>query len=368
MDVIDTIFDYPEFNGHKKVLFVHDQKSGLKAIIAIKSLVYNPVLKRETSLGGVLCDTFGGTDDSLAEQDPVRIALRRSDAMDYKRALAHIPFGGAKAIVLAERLTPKLLRAFANVLHELDGEYIAAEDRNTGIADMVDLRKQGVRWVSGYAHALGGSGDPSPMTARGNYQVGRLCLERFFGSDDPAGRKFVLQGAGKVGLPLAQTYHDTRGEITFSEVNPRRVAEVLELYPSWTHVKDPDAIYDQEGDMFIPCAGGGTLNKETIPRLRCPIVCGPANNQFATLEDADLAYKLGIRVAVDYVANAGGLISVADEWEVGGYNQYRVLTKIKGIAERHAEIFKQGDKKNISPDRVARQMAEKIFEKERKNG
>ena len=332
--------------GHERVLFCSNPAVGLRAIIAVHSTMLGP------GLGGVRMWPFHDLEEAL------RDVLRLSRGMTYKAAAAGLALGGGKAVILGDPKTDKseaLLRCFGRYVDELGGLYITAEDVGTGMDDM-EVVYQETRWVTGVSPAHGGGGDPSPVTAFGVVQGIEAALEKVFGDATLRGRSVAVQGLGNVGRHLAEAL-GRKGAKVFGCDLDRATAERVaaehgvELVPT-------DDIYDVDCDVFAPCALGGVLNAETIPRLRCRVVAGSANNQ---LEDevihAGLLQRRSILYAPDFVVNAGGLINVYNELN-GPYNRQRALRMARGIRHNLTRVFEIAEQRSVSTQAAAGHLAE----------
>ncbi len=288
-------------HGHEQVVLCRNPEVGLKAIIAIHDTTLGP------SLGG--CRFY----DYASDADAMRDVLRLSRGMTYKAAVAGLDLGGGKSVIIGDRSLKSegLFRAFGRHIESLGGRYITAEDMNTNVEDMNDIARE-TRHVMGRGAHLGGSGDPSPVTAWGVFHGIRACLDVAYGSSDVSGRKVAIQGVGNVGYHLARHLHEHGARIIVSDINNRHVRRAVEEFGA--QVVEGEDIFEVECDVFAPCAIGGIVNRHTIPMLRCPIVAGGANN---ILEDEEVdAERLGTRDILygpDYVVNAGGLMSVYSE-------------------------------------------------------
>jgi leucine dehydrogenase len=293
------VFEAIGTESHEEVLFGVDHESGLRTIIAIHS----------TSLGPALGGTRFFPYDS--EAAALRDVLRLSKGMTLKSAAAGLDLGGGKAVIIGDPAalrSEKLIRAYGRVVDSLGGRYVTAADVGTTTDDMVLIAKE-TPWVSGLPFSQGGSGDPSPATARGVMASFRAIGERLWGSTDLAGRRVAIQGVGKVGMDLVRRLTEVGAETVVTDANAASVAHAVETYGSMG--VSVDEIYDVECDIFSPCALGATLNEETIPRLRCVAVAGCANNQLAVDSDIERIVERGILYAPDFVVNAGGVINIA---------------------------------------------------------
>ena len=338
------VFDAIGLDTHEEVVFGHDPVSGLRSIIAIHS----------TSLGPALGGTrfFAYPDEQSALVD----VLRLSKGMSYKSAAAGLDLGGGKAVIIgdpAEIKSERLLRAYGDVVDTLGGRYITAEDVGTTTADMATIRRQ-TRWVAGLPLEDGGSGDPSPATARGVVAAMQAVADRLWGSPDLSGRTVAVQGVGKVGSDLVGRLAAFGVDIVAADVNQ----EALDAVAMDHRVKvvELDDIYDVECDIFAPCAMGGSLNAATILRLNCAAVVGSANNQLAEESDADRLLGRGIIYAPDFVVNAGGIIDIASSFD--GYRPDAAAAAVDGIGTSVATVLAEAERRGINPHRAAEEVAE----------
>ena len=329
---------------YEQVVFCHDRPSGLRAIIAIHSTALGP------ALGGTRFWRFDSEEAALTD------VLRLSKAMSYKNAAAGLDLGGGKAVILAEQTGPKsedLLRAYGRFIDTLGGRYITAEDVGTTGDDM-DMIHRETRWVTGISPAYGGSGDPSPATAYGVMQGLRAVALELWGDPSLSGRRFAVQGVGKVGHALVGHLRDAGAEVVVSDVNPDHVDRVVGEFE--VGAVDPDRIHAVPCDIFVPCALGGVLNDRTIPDLQCAAVAGAANNQLLRPSDADALAARGILFTPDFIINAGGVINVADE--LNGYDERRARLRIEGIFHNVHRVLETAKKEGLTPALAANRVAE----------
>jgi leucine dehydrogenase len=246
--------------------------------------------------------------------------------------------------------------AYARFVDRLGGRYLTAEDVGTTQADM-DLLRSVTPHVTGTSEALGGSGDPSPATAWGVYHALRAVAERLWDDNALDGRHVAIAGIGKVGSALARHLTDAGCRLTLADVRGD-VATALarELGAS---VVDPDAIQQIECDVLSPCALGATINERSIPELRCAAICGCANNQLATGADGERLAAAGVLYAPDYVANAGGVINIADELRDDGYDHERAWRRVETIHDTLLRVFAAADDEGITPADAADRIAER---------
>jgi leucine dehydrogenase len=356
-------FDHVEYmsqHGHEEVATWLDRETGLRAIIAIHDTTLGP------GLGGTRLRRYDSSAEAMLD------VLRLSEGMTYKAAVAGLPLGGAKAVILAdgkEESDPALrsarFRAFGRFVESLGGSYITAEDVGTAPHDMTDIRTE-TRHVVGIPRGAGGSGDPSPSTAYGVVCGMRALVEEGLGRSSLDGVRVAVQGLGHVGMSLAeQLLRDHGATVLAADVRPAIVEEARRRFASEKRFSlvAADEIHLQECDVFSPCAFGAGINPVTIPQLRCRIVAGAANNQLADEDrDAALLRERGILYAVDYVINAGGLIHVMSELEAkDGWSEEdaaRAKAQASLIYDTLKRMLTIAREDGVSPHAAARQMAD----------
>lgn len=339
------MFEQIESMGHERVLVCSNPDVGLKAIIAVHSTVLGP------GLGGCRMWTYESDEEALTD------VLRLSRGMTYKAAAAGLNLGGGKAVIIGDAKTDKseaLFRAFGRYVDSLGGLYITAEDVGTDMEDM-ELILTETPWVTGVSPAHGGSGDPSPVTAYGTLQGIKATLKWQFDEPDVSSRSVAIQGLGSVGRHLAQYLLERGAKVFGSDIDPEAVAEAEEL---GVEIVPNDDIFDADCDVFAPCALGAVLNDDTIPRLRCRIVAGAANNQLdEENRHGEMLQEKGILYAPDFVINAGGLINVYNEL-MGDYSQERALRMTRGIYLNLTRVFEIAKKDGITTADAADRVAE----------
>jgi len=339
------IFDLMSRRDHEEVVFCTDESVGLKAIIAIHDTTLGP------ALGG--CRMWEYASEEAALED----ALRLSRGMTYKAAIAGLNLGGGKAVILGnpkEIKSEALFRSFGRFVDGLGGRYITAEDVGTSVDDMEWVRVE-TNYVTGIAEVVGGSGDPSPVTAMGAFHGIKACASYRWGSDDLEGKRVAIQGLGHVGYHLAKDLHAAGAELIVTDIDDARMQKVVEEFNA-TPIDCKD-IYSAEADIFSPCALGGVVNDESLDNFQFEIIAGAANNQLEQEEKHGQALKArNILYAPDYVINAGGLINVANEIE--GYNRERALKQARGIYEVLLEVFSIADEQNIPTYAASNHLAE----------
>ena len=340
MGVFDSVAD----EGHEQVLYGYDKVSGLKTIIAIHSTALGP------ALGGTRFFPY------QSEEEAIQDVLRLSKGMTYKAAAAGLDLGGGKAVIIGnprEDKSERLFRAYGRIVDSLQGRYITAEDVGTTTIDMDTVRSE-TRWALGNSVALGGSGDPSPVTARGLYAASRAVAHKLWGDPDITGRRFAVQGVGKVGSAFVQLLVEARAEVIVSDAYEPAVQAAVENFG--VKPVEQDEIHRVDCDFFSPCALGAGLNQTTIPELNCQAIVGSANNQLATDEDASRIAACGILYAPDFVVNAGGLINVYDE--LHGYSKTRALHRVDAIYDATLRILDTAEEHDMNPNEAAVKVAD----------
>jgi leucine dehydrogenase len=343
-----SLFSNPSYDNHERVLFGHDAETGLKAIIAIHNTALGP------AVGG--CRMWPYENDAAALDD----ALRLARGMTYKSALAGLPFGGGKAVIIGDSRTqksPALMRAMGRLVNELGGRYLVAEDVGTTVADM-DIIATETKHVTGTSKS---GGNPSPYTAHGVYQGIRAAVEyKLRRNDGLDGIEVAIQGLGSVGYDLARRLHGAGARLHVADINADARDRAADEFGATT--VDTHDIHAIDVDVFAPCALGGAINDRTIGDIHAQIVAGSANNQLAEgRHGAELAAR-GILYAPDYVTNAGGIIELAYNPDFGRvHDEKAILSHIDGLYDTLMEIFARADKAKAATNEIANQMAEERF-------
>jgi leucine dehydrogenase len=340
--VLTSLFGLPDEAPHERVLFVSDPASGLKAILAVHDTARGP------GFGG--CRFWTYADEASALHD----ALRLSQGMSLKNAMADLPFGGGKAVILkpagwradaAQR--EALFSAFGRAVQSLGGRYITAEDVGTTTADMRVVQRE-TTFVSGIPREGAFGGDPSPKTAWGVFVALQAGVKRALGRDTLQGVRVGIQGLGAVGMALARFLHEAGATLVVADVDAARVQAAQERLGA--QAMPVERILAAEVDVLAPCALGAVLNADTIPTLRARIVCGAANNQLATPADGDALHARGVLYLPDYLVNAGGIISVAREYRGEG-DEASVMAEVGRIGERVVELLDRAAASGRTPAR-----------------
>ncbi|MEW4448292.1 Glu/Leu/Phe/Val dehydrogenase dimerization domain-containing protein [Qipengyuania sp. JC766] len=345
----------PDYDDHELVQLVRDPESGLTAIIAIHSSHLGP------GAGGTRFWHYP------VAKDAMRDALRLSRGMSYKNAMAGLPMGGGKAVILAgedRTKTPEMLAAFGDAVAALDGKYVTAEDVGINEADMVAVAER-TRYVSGLpvAGENDAGGDPGPFTAMGIYHGIRAAVQHKLGKDSVAGVHVAIQGTGSVGGGVARLLARDGAKLTLADINADRAEALARELDGETAT--PDGIMGVACDVFSPNALGAILDDEGIARLEAPIVAGGANNQLARAHHGKMLAERGILYAPDYVINAGGIISVTMEYLCRRHGEpcdiNEVRKRIALIPGRLEDIWRESDSSGVSPDMVADRMAQTLI-------
>ena len=340
MNLFETVGEL----GHEQVVFFHHRESGLRCVIAIHSTLLGP------AFGGLRMWPYAN------EADALRDVLRQSRGMTYKAAIAGLDVGGAKAALLGNPETDKseaLFRALGRFIHSLGGRYIASEDVGTNVDDMELIRLE-TPYVVGVPEDGGGSGDPSYATALGTLHGIRACLEFKYGHSDLGRVSFAVQGAGQVGYHLVKLLRTEGAKVFVTDIAEDRVEHVVDEFGA--EPVPMAQIYDVDATVFSPCALGAVINEDTLPRLRCEIVAGGANNQLESDELGTELDRRGILYAPDYAINAGGLMSSA--LELQGFSQARAQRHAGRIYEIISRILELAARDKIPTWQAAQKLAE----------
>jgi leucine dehydrogenase len=333
---------------HEELYVRRGPRSGLFTIVAVHSTVRGP------SLGGCRVWTY---DDNRAA---LRDALRLAEGMTYKSAVAGLPLGGGKGVIVlppgrpldAQRRRAALLD-FGETVERLGGTYITAEDVGTSTRDMTVIART-TSHVSGLSRRAGGSGDPSPFTALGVLHAIEATVERTFGSPSLKGRSAAVVGLGHVGLRLAQLLSRAGAKLVVADIDRAKKAEAEKLGARWT---TPAKAMTAAVDVLVPCALGGVLDHESVPRLQTPAIAGAANNQLAATDVAELLRARDILWAPDFVANAGGIVNIAVELEDGGYDAARARARTTEIGDTLRRIYDDAAATKATPLAAAMALA-----------
>ena len=340
MDVLGT----PGLAGHEQVTFFSDPQSGLRAIVAIHDTTLGP------AIGGCRMWPYA------SEEAALRDVLRLASGMTYKAAMARVPFGGGKTVVFGDPRKDKteaLLRALGRAIEGLGGRYYTGEDVGTSPADM-DLVGEETAYALG--RSRGGSGDPSPLTARGVWIGIQAAVRHRLKREDLQGIRVAIQGLGHVGYALARLLSQDGAELIVADLDPMLAERAALEFKA--RVVAPEAVMGVEAEVLAPCALGSVINDLTVPFLNCAIVAGAANNQLLEARYGAALRARGILYAPDYVINAGGVINIAQELHPAGYDRQRALARVNEIGSTLREIFERADQERLPTDQIADRMAE----------
>lgn len=341
-----SIFDALENMGHEQVVVCSNPETGLKAIIAIHNTTLGP------ALGGTRMWMYNN------EQEALKDVLRLSRGMTYKAAISGLNLGGGKAVIIGDPYKDKneaLFRSFGRFVDSLGGRYITAEDVGMNVQNMEWIYSE-TKFVTGISESLGGSGNPSPVTAFGVYMGVKAAAQKAYGSDSLEGKRISVQGAGNVASVFAEHCAKEGANVFITDLYIDKAKSVANrIGATLVH---PDEIYNLDVDIFAPCALGGVVNDHTIHQFKCNIIAGGANN---ILENEDIHGKLlmdkGIIYAPDYVINAGGIINISSELE--GYNRQQALNRTEKIYETTLNVLDYSEKHGIPTHRASNELAEK---------
>ncbi|MEC4112819.1 Glu/Leu/Phe/Val dehydrogenase dimerization domain-containing protein [Myroides pelagicus] len=344
------VFGQLSFDNHEQIVFCHDEESGLKAIIGIHNTNLGP------ALGGTRMWNY------QSEWEALNDVLRLSRGMTYKSAISGLDLGGGKAVIIGDSKkdkTPEMIKAFAKYVDSLSGRYITAEDVGSTTADM-DLIHSTTPHVTGISKELGGSGNPSPVTAYGVFMGLKAAANFKWGTDNLSGKKIFVQGIGNVGETLVKHLTENGAIVTITDLNQERVEEVSKKYN--TNIFTGTDLFLEDMDIYAPCALGATINDDTINKLKAQVIAGAANNQLAVESvHGKILQERGIVYAPDFLINAGGIINVFGE--IAHYGQDEALKRTENIYNTTLEVLNEAKEKNITTLQAAMQKAEKRFKK-----
>ena len=343
-----TAFSHPEFDDHEVVHEVCDPVTGLKTVIAIHSTVLGP------AAGGCRYWHYAESVDALTD------VLRLSRGMTYKNAIAGLPFGGGKAVILAEPGvpgTPDMFRAFGRVVESLGGRYITAEDVGMTMEAMEHVAAETSHVTGRAVQGNVAGGDPSPWTALGVFLGIEAAVKARLARDSVEGLHIAVQGVGNVGYNLCKLLHEAGAALTVADVNPANLNRTVDAFGA--KVASPDEVLFLEADVVAPCALGHLFDETTIPDVRAPIIAGGANNQLGVEADGERLRERGILYAPDFVINGGGIINVYHEHR-GSSTDEDVRRDVHKIPVRLARIFERSAADHCATNDVANDMARSI--------
>ena len=344
-----TPWGLPDFDEHEAIHFITNDECGLRAIIAVHSTHLGP------AAGGCRFWHYAKDEEALTD------AMRLSRGMSYKNAMAGLPLGGGKAVILANKertKTPDQLHAFGKAVQELAGQYITAEDVGISVSDMIEVARS-TKYVAGLPNSPGDvGGDPGPHTSLGVFLGIKAAVKWALGNDSLKGLHIALQGAGSVATGVALHACAEGARLSIADVDEEKAKKLAQR--SGGTLVSPDEILTLEADVLSPCALGAILNEATIAQLKVPIVAGGANNQLATPQDGERLHARNILYAPDYVINAGGIINVSTEY-LGDGDTSVVRRRIEGIPVRLQPIWSEGAETGRDPAAVADAMAQRLI-------
>ena len=345
------VLTHPEFDNHELVAYHHDPKTGLRAIIAVHSTVLGK------GLGGCRMWPYASEDEALTD------VLRLSRGMTYKAALAGLPQGGGKSVILGDPRrdkTPEMMRAMGRFVDTLGGRYVVAEDSGTSVPD-IKLMAEHTRHVGGLtdasAQAAGRTGDPSPATASGVFVGIKAAVRWRLRHEDLRGLRVTIQGLGNVGSRLARHLHEAGAKLWVTDIHAPAVERCVKEFGATAVAMDE--IFAVPADVFVPCALGAIINDRTLPQLKAPIIAGAANNQLAESRHGRALMERGILYAPDYVINAGGIIDIY--YEGPGYREDTVRGHLEKIGGTLTTVFRRAQEEKRPTGEVADRMAEEKF-------
>lgn len=344
-----TIFNHPEFDQHQQIVFCNDQETGLKAIIAIHNTQRGP------ALGGCRMWSYANDEEALTD------VMRLSKGMTYKSALANLPLGGGKSVIIGDprqHKSKELLAAMGRFLEKTGNQYIAAEDSGTSVPDLkiMGQHTDNVAGVTDHPGIDGTpcNGDPSPATAYGTFVGLKAAVKHRLNITDLKGLKVAIQGIGNVGYRLAEYLYNQGAELYVSDIHAEQVEKaVKELGATAIPLEE---ILIQDVDVIAPCALGASLNDENIPLIKAKVIAGAANNQLAQPHHDGELHKRGILYAPDYAINAGGIIDIS--YERSGYDVDKAKAHIESIGDTLNEIFERSAKEDRPTGEIADELAQ----------
>lgn len=341
-----SVFEAKSFDGHELVAYHEDPETGLKAIVAVHNTTLGP------ALGGCRMYPYSNSEQALDD------VLRLSRGMTYKSALAGLPLGGGKSVIIGDphkQKTPALMRAMGAFIESLGGRYIGAEDSGTGVADIRYMSEK-TQYVSGITDGRPFDGDPSPYTAMGVFYGIRAAVAHRLGRADLQGLRVAIQGAGSVGRHLLERLVTAGAKVYFADTNDDNAGRAEALGGEPVPV---DQILSLNVDVLAPCAMGGAINATTMEQIKAPVIAGAANNQLAEAELGEYLRQRGILYAPDFVINAGGIIDVF--YQRQGRSVADSEAHVRRIESVLAELFERAERDKQPTSQVAERMAEELF-------
>jgi len=339
-----NVFDSPDFDHHEQVAFFDDKATGLKAIISVHSTAMGP------ACGGTRMYPYATADDALTD------VLRLSRGMSYKNAIADLPLGGGKAVILGDPAKDKndaRLAAYAEAVNTLGGRYITAMDVGVGPKDMPAIARV-TKYVAGFDQPGKKGGDSGPLTALGVFVGLKAAVKHKLGTDTTKGLTVAIQGLGKVGQGVAKRLHAEGAKLVVADVSEEAVRRAVDAFGA--REASPDSIVTAECDVFSPNALGAILNDDTVMALRAKVVAGGANNQLARDAHGKILMERGVLYAPDYVVNGGGIIRVAGQ--IYDWDDQEIERRTLAIADTLSMVFKRADTEHLPTNVIADRMAE----------
>jgi|SRR5699024_3258920 len=341
------IFKEMEKSNTEQIVFNYNKETGLKSIMAINDTTLGP------AMGGCRMMEYESTDEAIL--DAIRLAV----GMTYKISVAGENYGGGKTVVIGDPKKDKnevLLRDLGRAVQMLNGRYYMGTDVGTSGNDMVYSALES-DYIVGLPAEYGGFGDSSKPTAYGIYMAIKASAKTAFGNDSLRNLTVAVQGAGAVGSQVVEYLAEEGAKILLSDMTEDNIKALTSRFPE-IEVVDPDKIYEQDCDVFTPCALGGIINDETIPKFKCKIIAGSANNQLAEPRHGKVLHNKGILFAPDFVINSGGFISAADTVDMGNASNDRVMAKTEKIYDTVLEIFSRSKEEDTPTVEIANKLAE----------
>lgn len=350
---MDPVFGQVSFDNHEQIVFCHDKDTGLKAIIGIHNTVMGP------ALGGTRMWNYANEWEALND------VLRLSRGMTYKSAITGLNLGGGKAVIIGDSKidkTPEMITRFGEFVNSLSGKYITAEDVGTTTEDMDRIHKV-TNYVTGISESIGGSGNPSPVTAYGVYMGMKAAAKYQFGSDNLDGKKVLVQGTGHVGETLISYLRKEGAEVFVSDIHQDKMENMVAKYGA--KIFTGADLYAADVDIYSPCALGATINDETIHKIKAKVIAGAANNQLAVEAiHGQILRERGIAYAPDFLINAGGIINVYGE--IVKYGKDQAMRMTENIYNTTLEIFNFADVNNMTTQQAAMQIAQNRIDQRKK--
>ncbi|MEX2349349.1 MAG: Glu/Leu/Phe/Val dehydrogenase dimerization domain-containing protein [Flavobacteriaceae bacterium] len=350
---VDPVFGQLSFDNHEQIVFCNDKDTGLKAIIGIHNTVLGP------ALGGTRMWQY------KSEWDALNDVLRLSRGMTFKSAITGLNLGGGKAVIIGDaktQKTPELMKKFGEFVHSLSGRYITAEDVGMATSDM-DLVRTVTPYVTGISESLGGAGNPSPITAYGVFMGMKAAAKHKFGTDVLEDKVVYVEGIGNVGEALVEHLTNEGAKVFIADISQERLEHVRDKYGA--AIYGGSNLYQEEMDIYAPCALGATVNDVTINQLKASIIAGAANNQLADEHrHAKLLQEKGIIYAPDFLINAGGIINVYAELE--NYGRQEIIRKTENIYNTTLEILNNAESNKITTHQAAFNVAQSRIDARKK--